>query len=502
MNKSFGTIPNMFTMAEPPIFDIDNIENEILMLSRNSTLHEWKSPTGEVFQIEVPPTVYPPREDTDLMAKAIVKLGPGKGRKCLEIGCGTGVLSILASRQGWKVTACDINPFAVACTKGIAEENFSDIVVHEGGPSPKIDGDISQWTGGSKFELVFWNLPYLKYDQSMTETLGPLEEAALLDTDTNSLFERALNLIKNDIMTDSGIALFVVSTQNSNLQPKQKCLTHGFASRTISKLSFEDGEELQVIAVWKPFYNGKKIYLEQLHSTNTELLDSNYKIGSSICTPKQTAGHGRRGRNWIDAKKSFAGSWKLFDSLPPFESGFIQILAGICVKQSILALLGGNEEKILIKWPNDLLIFDSSKWKKVCGILVEARTSGDNTSVVLGIGINLSGSENHNQDFEMGFLDYLSKDVSFEDLREVIDASLASCFEQKEMILSNPAEEFLEQINIEIKNTFSVLKEPLYRNKQVTFKSILNDGTMEIISENGEIIIIDDGESIEWSKIS
>jgi len=60
----------------------------------------------------------------------------------------------------------------------------------------------------------------------------------------------------------------------------------------------------------------------------------------------------------------------------------------------------------------------------------------------------------------------------------------------------------LEQINIEIKNTFSVLKDPLYRNKQVTFKSILNDGTMEIISENGEIIIIDDGESIEWSKIS
>ena len=199
MNKSFGTIPNMFTMADTPIFEIENIENEIEMLNRDSTLHEWKSPTGEIFSINVPPTVYPPREDTDLMARAIVNLGPGKGRKCLEIGCGSGILSVLASRQGWKVTACDINPFAVACAKGLAKENFSEINVNEGGPSPKVDGDVSQWTNGNKFDFVFWNLPYLKPDQGVTETLGPLEEAALLDTDVNGLFERTLKLIKNKI---------------------------------------------------------------------------------------------------------------------------------------------------------------------------------------------------------------------------------------------------------------------------------------------------------------
>ena len=179
------------------------------------------------WSLETHKTVYPPREDTDLMAKAIVNLGPGKGRKCLEIGCGSGVLSVLASRQGWKVTACDINPFAVACTKGVAEENFSDIIVNEGGPSPKVDGDVSQWTNGNKFDLVFWNLPYLKPDQSMTETLGPLEEAALLDTDVDGLFERALNLIRDNIMTESGIALFVVSIIliNSSLVSSEKVLT-------------------------------------------------------------------------------------------------------------------------------------------------------------------------------------------------------------------------------------------------------------------------------------
>jgi hypothetical protein len=46
------------------------------------------------------------------------------------------------------------------------------------------------------------------------------------------------------------------------------------------------------------------------------------------------------------------------------------------------------------------------------------------------------------------------------------------------------------------------LKEPIYRNKQVSFKSILNDGRMEIIDLNGEIITIDDGESLEWGRFS
>ena len=503
MNKSFGTIRSMFTMAEPPIFGIENIENEVELLNRSPTSYEWISPSGELFKIEVPPTVYPPREDTDLMAKAILNLGPGKGRKCLEIGCGSGVLSILASRQGWKVTACDINPFAVACTKGIAEDNFADIIVNEGGPSPIVDGKLSQWTGGNKFDLVFWNLPYLKHDKSMSETLGPLEEAALLDTDTNGLLERILTLMENEILTDSGIALFTVSSQNWNLKPKLVCISKGFASRTISKLSFDDGEELEVIAVWKPFYKANKHTLDHSKSTNTVLLDSDYPTGSSICTPNQIHGHGRRGRDWIDVKESFAGSWKLFDSTSSFEPGFLQILAGICVKESILALDRTiSSEEVLIKWPNDLMIREMSRWKKFCGILVESRTSGSETSVVLGIGVNLSGKENDDQTFEMGFLDSLSNEIDFEDLRLAIDASIASYFEEKDLIFNHDSDYYLELINFEIKNSIKRFKNLFYRNMPVTFKSILSDGRMELIVENGDIFIVDDGESIDWQNIN
>ena len=81
------------------------------------------SPTGELFIVELPHTVYPPREDTSFMAEGLARLGPGKGRKCLEIGVGSGVLSLFCHRHGWKVSACDINPYAVAAARGFFSRN-------------------------------------------------------------------------------------------------------------------------------------------------------------------------------------------------------------------------------------------------------------------------------------------------------------------------------------------------------------------------------------------
>ena len=185
------------------------------------------------------------------------------------------------------------------------------------------------------------------------------------------------------------------------------------------------------------------------------------------------------------------------------EPGFIQILAGICVKDAISALLDEQDfEKILLKWPNDLLIYGSNTWKKVCGILVESRTSGDNASVVLGIGINLSGSKNSDHDFEMGFLDSFSKQITFEDLTSAIDASLASHFENKHTISNLNKKDTLGRINDEVKNTFMKLKNPFYRNIEVSFKSILSNGKMELFGLDGEPFTIDDGETLEWGNFS
>ena len=59
------------------------------------------------------PEVYPPSEDSILL---IESLDIRRGEKVLEIGCGSGVVSIHCAANGAEVTSVDINPRAVELT--------------------------------------------------------------------------------------------------------------------------------------------------------------------------------------------------------------------------------------------------------------------------------------------------------------------------------------------------------------------------------------------------
>ena len=498
MNKSFGTIRSTIRMSEPPIFEPVQADKEIELTTRKSVIKTWQSPTGEIFEINIPTTVYPPREDTDVLAKALLRLGPGKNRKCLEIGCGSGVLSALAARQGWDVTACDINPFAVACTRGLAAENNIKIQVFEGGPSPAIDGEVAQWAGEQKYDLIFWNLPYLKLnDSENSQTLGPLEEAGLIDTDKQGLLKRTLRLISNGLLADSGIALFVVSSQNEFSKHEFECYSAGLATRKISSVKFEDEEELRVIAVWKPYVLAKIISLPTVDSTNTLLLNSEMCEGSSINSPNQTKGHGRRNRQWIDYEKSYAGSWILFDSIPDLSPGIIQILVGLSVLDTIKCLTE-DENDILLKWPNDILVPIEGQWRKICGILIESKSTGNNNVIVAGVGINIAGKYEENFNMPVGFANDYSDKITYQNINTVLNAILASNFEKIEALPELTFVKIEKRLNSELSKTFSAFSNSLYRNSSVQFSRVLPDGSIEIINENHEPLVIDESESIDW----
>ena len=103
---------------------------------------KWQAYGLDEIELHIPPTVYPPREDTVLLDRVVAELGPGCDRHLLEIGCGSGAISISAALRGWKVSACDVNPLAIAATRGNATTlglNL-DSEVREGGP-----GDVSHW---------------------------------------------------------------------------------------------------------------------------------------------------------------------------------------------------------------------------------------------------------------------------------------------------------------------------------------------------------------------
>ena len=111
------------------------IEREIEYSSKSpSQKHEFSIEDKEKIQLTVPPTVYPPREDTELLYRALQKLRTSGGH-LVEIGCGSGAISIAMAIAGWRVSAFDINPLAVAATRGNA--NLADvddkITVEEGG---------------------------------------------------------------------------------------------------------------------------------------------------------------------------------------------------------------------------------------------------------------------------------------------------------------------------------------------------------------------------------
>ncbi len=99
------------------------------------------------------PDVYPPSEDSILF---IESLEISEGERILEIGCGSGVVSIHCAKNGGLVTSGDINPRAVDLTRRNSELNGVSIDVHLTDVYTDIDG---------RFDTILFNLPYLPVDE-------------------------------------------------------------------------------------------------------------------------------------------------------------------------------------------------------------------------------------------------------------------------------------------------------------------------------------------------
>ena len=482
-------------MSREPVFDENAISREIIYQKEGSKIIDWPSPNGEIYRLEILPTVYPPREDTDLLAKMIKSLGPGRGRNCLEIGCGSGVLSAFSARMGWRVSACDINPYAVATARNLASQLGLNISVYEGGPGPEDEQSFSKWSNNQNYDLIFWNLPYLKYD-TLSETLGPMEEAALLDTDDVGLFQRALYSIeKYSLIKDSGLCLFLVGDQIEFNELQKQSAKCNFAARQIDSLTFDNGETIHLIATWKPFVNAVHEHIEKIDSTSDELLKRNSPVGSSISANFQTKGHGRKGREWINTQRSFASSWVICDTIAE-EILLDQIICGLAVKNSILCLKPNKTDNLFIKWPNDVLLNEGNGFGKLSGLLIESATIGDNHTVILGVGVNLSGT-NNSEDFTMSFLDNLEQETDFSELKNIISVFLAGYFEDVPGLPAFKRTTVMDTINQEIQKTFNIATQVSLEDNLISKVSLTDLGYLEITTSEGRILC-DDGDDLIW----
>jgi release factor glutamine methyltransferase len=100
--------------------------------------------------------VYSPSDDSFLLLK-VTEVSPGE--RFLEIGCGSGLVSLHAAKAGATVTAADINPHAVECTKKNAVGNNLRIEVIRSDLFEKVDGC---------FDVIIFNPPYLPEETRST----------------------------------------------------------------------------------------------------------------------------------------------------------------------------------------------------------------------------------------------------------------------------------------------------------------------------------------------
>ncbi len=99
------------------------------------------------------PEVYPPSDDSILLIESLDVI---PREKILEVGCGSGVVSIHCAKNGCYVTAVDVNPRAVELARRNSVANGTDIRVLESDVYGNVDG---------VFDTIVFNLPYLPVDE-------------------------------------------------------------------------------------------------------------------------------------------------------------------------------------------------------------------------------------------------------------------------------------------------------------------------------------------------
>ncbi len=112
-----------------------------------------------------------------------------------------------------------------------------------------------------------------------------------------------------------------------------------------------------------------------------------------LVTDLQTAGRGRRQREWISPRGNLAATIvETLDVQPPVAAT-LGFAAGLSLEAALQAVSveqrmrsgGSASTSFLLKWPNDVL----ADGRKLSGILLEAETIGGDLAVAVGMGTNV-----------------------------------------------------------------------------------------------------------------
>ena len=128
-------------------------------------------------------------------------------------------------------------------------------------------------------------------------------------------------------------------------------------------------------------------WVEECASTNSVLLEAppdNDGRAHVLVATRQSAGRGRRGRQWLawpGASLTFSVLWRFVPNAP--APAGLSLVVGLALARALEKL---GVCSVTLKWPNDVLVHGA----KIAGVLVEMLPERERAySVVVGIGLNL-----------------------------------------------------------------------------------------------------------------
>lgn len=143
--------------------------------------------------------------------------------------------------------------------------------------------------------------------------------------------------------------------------------------------------------------------------------------GVVVWAKEQTAGHGRRSRNWHSSRGNLFCSIILKPEKPLAEACQISFVATVALVEALDKLC---KLKACCKWPNDVLV----NGKKLSGLLLEV--SGEEQSdIILGLGVNVATSPDKEVLYPATSLKKEGADVSVETVLEAFLLSFNNWYE-------------------------------------------------------------------------
>lgn len=167
-------------------------------------------------------------------------------------------------------------------------------------------------------------------------------------------------------------------------------------------------------------------FFDTLGSTNAQAkreAEDGAAHGTVVVADMQTAGRGRRGRDWV----SPAGTNIYFTLIlrPQIEPDRASMLTLVMAHSVARAIAQETGLKCGIKWPNDIVV----NGRKICGILTEMSAERDYIHyVVIGVGINVG-----EQEFAAEIADKaasLNEECGRNIKRSALTARVMQCFEE------------------------------------------------------------------------